>query len=501
MDIASGAILASRYRVEKVVARGSTTTVYRARDLLLDEAVALKVLCAEARPEQHRRFRREVSLARRVTHPNVCRVFEHAEHDRPFFAMEYVAGGSLRRLLRGRVCLPAEDAYTIAVQVANALETIHACGLVHGNLTSANVLRDRSGRVKVIDFGLTRPVARASVSGRRPSGAPEYQSPERARGEPVDERSDLYSLGILLLEMLTGVPPFQGPTPLVTRMQQIHDRPSLASPRIPLRLVPVLEKALAKSAGDRYRSAGEMREALQEVQSASDIVPMEPGPQPWSLPCAPPGIVSDTAAIDGRRLRRAGGVAVASAAVLIGGWLAVRSLPDRPIAPQTPVAPEAPAAPSPRAGATFATPPAEPAAKTTARPTGRRTTPAPARKRPAAAETEPRSSSVESEAVEVFEPSVVPVPLDAAPEIRAEKTEAATSASGRLQIGIRPWASVSLDGVAIGETPLAPVALAPGIHTARIEHPSYRPLVRQITVRSGETVRLKVDLGLDGVLR
>jgi serine/threonine-protein kinase len=490
MDLPPGTVLASRYQVLTAVGHGATGTVYRARDLLLGETVALKLLREDmaARRGETGRFRREARFARRVTHPCVCRIHEYVE-DGPwrFFAMEFVEGSDLKLLLRRHGPLPPAQALDVALQVARGLGAIHAAGLVHTDLTARNVLCDAGHRVKLTDFGFARRLDAQSSPGGRVAGTPEYMSPEQARGEPVDQRSDVYSLGILLFEMLAGEPPFHGATPVVTLSQQIHAAPPLTGPRarrLPGPLLPVLAKALAKAPADRYRTASEMRDALLAVRP--EVIALEPSPVQWASADddVPPATSTETLRLARRaRFPRAVLAAATVGLTALVAWLLTAPRPPSP-ASVPPLALQAsPLRPPAAAGPSVAT--------------------SPPRRRVVASPAAPAAPAADEpiEIVRIADETPLAVTAAAEAATEAETIAAPTAETGRLQIGVRPWALVTIDGRDVGETPLAPVALAPGVYTARFEHPAYRPVVRRVTVRSGETVRVSVDLDRDAALR
>jgi eukaryotic-like serine/threonine-protein kinase len=501
MTLARGVLLASRYRVQRVVGRGTTGTVYRAHDVLLDVPVAVKVLhdAAAARRSSVRSFRGEVGISRRVSHPNVCRVHEYVEDGGArFLVRELVDGRDLRALLRRRGPLEPELACDIALEIARGLGAIHAAGLVHRRLTARHVLCDPSPRVRLAGLRRARRAGAAPPPHRRARGPAEYMSPEEARGQSVDARSDLYSLGVLLFEMITGEPPFHGGTPVLTRLQQIHEPPPLAGPRaarLPLRLVGFLEKALAKAPEARFASAEEMAAALRIASRPA--IPMDAAGFPWAIH----GELLDDPFVPSRVRRAAAGalaVSTLAAAVFAGAWLVGRGRPAAPEAGSAAVArPASPFVPA----AIESPPPVE-------SPAAVEPTPSPAVRARASA---PAVRSVRLEPLprlplarlDTVGPAVFETKRVAEEEVAPVVAEAVVEddTPGRLQIGVRPWAVVRIDERSVGETPLAPVELAPGVYTARLEHPDYQPLVRKVTVRAGETVRLQVDLGQDGVAR
>jgi serine/threonine-protein kinase len=276
--LAEGALFASRFEILGPLGRGGMGMVYRAFDRDLGETVAIKVLRPDVAGESGRveqRFRSEIRLARRVRHRNVCSVYGDGE-DRGllYICMELVEGENLARAAREGGGLPPDEAWSVALQVADGLRAIHEVGVVHRDLKTANLMRDRDGVVRVMDFGIAK---QHGVGGGGTTvtatgalmGTPEYMSPEQLRGEEVDFRSDLYSLGIVVYEIFSGVLPFRGDTPVATIVKQLQEAPFLDRPELPPLLRPVLARALAKSREYRYSTAAEMRSALGAACEAS----------------------------------------------------------------------------------------------------------------------------------------------------------------------------------------------------------------------------------------
>ena len=208
-----GKILASRYRIIERVGRGGMGEVYHAEDLTLELSVALKFLPAETARNQHarKRFRDEVRMARQISHPNVCRVYDIADVEgQLFISMEYIRGEDLRSLLRRIGRLPSDKALDIAVQLASGLAAAHDVGVLHRDLKPGNVMLDDRGYARITDFGLA--VAAGDVApGDIRSGTPSYMAPEQRMGHEVTERSDIYSLGLVLYEIFTGKRAFENP--------------------------------------------------------------------------------------------------------------------------------------------------------------------------------------------------------------------------------------------------------------------------------------------------
>jgi protein kinase-like protein len=271
-----GFLLAARYEIVRAIGAGGMGMVYEAHDLVLEEDVAIKVLRPEiaGHPDMARRFRQEIKLARRVRHRNVCGIHEYGEvGDLRYIAMEYVRGVNLRKMLNQGGALAAEEAYAVSAQVAKGLQAIHDAGVIHRDLKTSNIMRDTSGVVRLMDFGIAKQqgsdVTLAGIGPGLIVGTPEYMSPEQARAEPVDFRSDIYSLGIVIYEIFTGTVPFRGDTPVATMLKHLTQPPPLTGPgvpRLPELLVPVLAKALAKTPDDRF---GEARELLAAMRAAA----------------------------------------------------------------------------------------------------------------------------------------------------------------------------------------------------------------------------------------
>src|SRR5579862_528966 len=257
------------YRIEGMIGRGGMGVVYRAYDLRLKRTVALKLVTPElALDERFRtRFAKETELAMALEHPNVVPIHDAGDVDgRLYLAMRFVVGADLRELLRVEGALEPERAIAICRQVAAALDAAHAQGLVHGDVKPSNVLLDEDEHVYLADFGLTRRLDEQSEG--RFAGTPAYLAPEQLEGQPGDERTDVYSLGCLLFECLTGSPPFAGDSRLEVAWAHLEEEPPSPStqlPGLPEALDPVLMRALAKEPEARFPSAGELVSAAERA--------------------------------------------------------------------------------------------------------------------------------------------------------------------------------------------------------------------------------------------
>jgi serine/threonine-protein kinase len=275
MLLRRGQVLGARYEVLAPLARGGMGTVFRAKDRVTGDAVAVKVLSAEwaARRDMKDRFRSEMLLAQKVRHHNVCRILDCGEDGaRSYIVTELIPGVDLKRLLGAAGALPTDHAFDGAIQIARGLQAVHDAGIVHRDVKSPNVVVDRAGRFRLLDFDLAERIEDAAgASGGSVLGTPEYMSPEQARGGPIDFRSDVYSLGIVVYALFTGEVPFRGETPLATIEKQLNEAPPLDGRALPPALVPVLKKALAKRPERRYARARSVVEALRLARSASGL--------------------------------------------------------------------------------------------------------------------------------------------------------------------------------------------------------------------------------------
>jgi len=277
-------LFAGRYEIQGELGKGGMGVVYRARDQQLDEVVALKVLRKEAlarEPTLLDRFKREVKEARKITHKNIARTHDFGDADGvPFISMEYLEGVTLKDLVRRRGALPLGVALGFGKQMCHGLEAAHGVGVVHRDIKPQNVLIiPESGELKIMDFGIALPT---KVSGQDPSltsagtvmGTPHYMSPEQAQGKIADFRADIYSLGVVLFECLTGALPFKGETAtqiIIAQIQQAPPRLRGLKPNIPQDLEDAVLRCLAKDPARRWQSVSELNEALNAVSTRTKV--------------------------------------------------------------------------------------------------------------------------------------------------------------------------------------------------------------------------------------
>lgn len=277
-----GMFLAERYEILELLGQGGMGAVYKARDTELGRLVALKLIRADlaSNPEILRRFKQELILAREVTHRNVIRIFDLGQAKGfKFITMEFVEGRDLRAVLRERGKLPPGETVRIIAQVCRALESAHAAGVVHRDLKPQNIMLDGKERVYVMDFGIAHSLETPGMTQTGAlMGTPEYMSPEQAKGIKVDARSDLFALGIIFYEMLTGISPYKADTALATLLKRTQERPpppAEVDPAIPKVISDVVMKCLEIDRDHRYSTAREILEDLghEMPTSVRTVVP------------------------------------------------------------------------------------------------------------------------------------------------------------------------------------------------------------------------------------
>jgi eukaryotic-like serine/threonine-protein kinase len=267
-----GTLIGGRFRLEEKIGSGGMSTVYRAFDPTLERWVAIKLMHRDisSDPDQLERFRREARSAARLNHPHLVTVIDAGEDEgSPFIVFEYVEGETLKERIRRQRKLPVPEAVAYAIEIGRALSCAHAAKLVHRDVKPQNVLIDHDGRAKVTDFGIARSLEQEGLTiAGRVLGTTDYVSPEQALGQDVTEQSDIYSLGIVLYEMLTGETPFRADTQVAVAMKHVREPlpdVQVRRPEISAALAAVVERATAKETRNRYASVDELVHDLEQA--------------------------------------------------------------------------------------------------------------------------------------------------------------------------------------------------------------------------------------------
>jgi serine/threonine-protein kinase len=262
------------YRIDALAMRTSMTTIYRGTDLCTGDAVAIKIPHPEMEcdPQFFSRFQREAEIGRKLDHPGVVKVIANGDMSRVCIVMEWVEGRVLRQILGGQGKLPAERAVRIALRICDALDYIHSQGIVHRDLKPENIMVDAEDHIKLIDFGIA-----ASAGARRLTfsklsstlGTPDYISPEQVKGKRGDARCDVYALGVILYEMLTGKVPFEGPSPFAVMNDRLLNHPippREANPEVSPEMQEIIYRALERDPSKRYPNAHEFAMDLEHPE-------------------------------------------------------------------------------------------------------------------------------------------------------------------------------------------------------------------------------------------
>ena len=320
-------VLGGRYRIERELGRGGMAKVFEGSDTVLGRQVAVKILAPQFADDEGfvQRFRREAQAAARLSNPNVVSVFDTgADGGVHYIVMEYVEGRTLADYLSGGGRIMPERAVEIGESVCGALSAAHAQGVIHRDIKPGNIMLTPSGQVKVADFGIARMTTTAETIAQTAAvlGTASYLSPEQAQGQPVDGRSDIYSLGCVLYEMVTGRPPFVGDSPVAVASKQVLEQPvppSKLNPDVTPELDAVILRALAKNPANRYQSADELRADLDRARrglpveatpllappAATEVIatetavmpPPEPEPSRWWVPVLVIGLLAAGVAV------------------------------------------------------------------------------------------------------------------------------------------------------------------------------------------------------------
>jgi serine/threonine-protein kinase len=484
--LAPGALFADRFEIVRPLGRGGMGIVYLARDRRLDdELVAIKLLRPDfaADPTMAARFKSEIKLARRVRHKNVGAIHDYGEDGRLLYiSMEFVDGVDLKRHLHQHGALSGAAAYEVATQVAEGLHAVHEAGIIHRDLKTPNIMIDAKRVARLMDFGIAKQHGNGATTGSgRIIGTPEYMSPEQAQGKKLDYRSDLYSLGIVIYEIFTGRVPFRGETPIATILKHIQEPPTLEGPeasRLPRAIVPVLKKCLAKDPADRYASAHELVEALRRARTS--------GSQPELVPTA----VFDVQTQPPSPPPKGRGLAlVATIVVLLAGglgfWMSRRgsTVSAPPPASVTNAKVPAPTVPTP--------PPP------TIEPPVERTLP-PIPTVAAATEAPSASPSRRPVTAPVAAPPRGGTAATPPPPPLPSPSPITSNDPGWLQVAVKPWATVFVDGKRVDETPIDRLTLPAGRHEVRLERPGYEPHLVTVTIEPGQTYKVRFNFETEG---
>jgi beta-lactam-binding protein with PASTA domain/predicted Ser/Thr protein kinase len=286
-------IIDQRYRVLNRLGSGGMADVYSAEDNQLGRKVALKLLYRRFAEDSEfvERFRREASSAAGLQHPNIVGIFDRGEWDGTYYiAMEYLEGRTLKQLIREHGAMPPDLATDITIQVLRAARFAHKRGIIHRDIKPHNVILDEEGRAKVTDFGIARAGASDMTETGSIMGTAQYLSPEQAQGQPVSPRSDLYSIGVMLYELLTGRVPFDAESPVAIAVRHVSDRPippAEVNPNVPPALDAVVMRALEKDPARRFADADEFIAALEQARAQPTVVGREMVLEPYPMPGEP----------------------------------------------------------------------------------------------------------------------------------------------------------------------------------------------------------------------
>jgi len=278
-ELTTGSIFAGRYKIIEELGKGGMGRVYKVLDKETNEKIALKLIKPEIASDKKtiERFRNELTTARKIGHRNVCRMYDlNKEKDNYYITMEYVTGGDLKRLIRRTKQLTVGTAISIAKQICDGLEEAHRLGIIHRDLKPNNIMIDDNGNARIMDFGIARTVKEKGITSSGVMiGTPEYMSPEQVEGREIDQRSDIYSLGIILYEMVTGKVPFEGETVISIAMKHKTEKPKaprLLNHQLPDNLSQIIMKCLEKDRKNRYKSADELRSEIIKIEKIQGVV-------------------------------------------------------------------------------------------------------------------------------------------------------------------------------------------------------------------------------------
>ncbi len=481
-----------RYEVVAILGQGAMGTVYKAVDPVIERTVAIKTINLNLSKQElagfEERFYREAKSAGRLNHPNIITIYDVGETDGiAYIAMEYLEGESLRDMLDSGVVLPAEIIADLVSRIAGALDYAHRHHIVHRDIKPANIMVTASRDVKIMDFGIAQIPTGSRTQLGTVLGSPKYMAPEQVAGQATDNRTDIFALGVVLYEMLTGKPPFEGDNLSAIMYQILNEAPmppSARNPRVPAAFDGVIARALAKRPEDRYASAGEFARALRALAGlpeADDALPAVPAKAKGVAASAPADPQAATVFLPPRAAGESG-----TAAAAIGDarqtrrWLALALVPLAALAayllldrsPQ-PASDEARQAPATAAARVTPTAPA-------AAPATRAALPPEAVPRPEVVPRPPRAAA-SSDTARPATPVVPPSPPVAAAPARATVT-----------VGIHPWGEVYVDDQRIGVSPpLTGFKLDPGRHRIEIRNPGFASYRDTVDLAPGQSIKIK----------
>jgi serine/threonine protein kinase len=364
------AVLSQRYDVLAEAGQGSMGSVYKARDRETGEIVALKLLKPEIASDQAMmdRFKNELLFARKITHKNVCRVYEFNRLGGiAYTSMEFVEGESLRSVLNRFGGLPIRKALDLAQQIGSGLQEAHAQGIVHRDLKPENVMIDAHGNIKIMDFGIARSMEAGTRLTGSMVGTPAYMAPEQVAGKPVDYRTDVYSLGLILYEVFTGTPAFQAENAVAVALKQMREAPVAPhdiEPTIPVPVERAILKCIEKEPSKRFQTVQELRSALKTPTNTAPPL-LAPGPEHHTTPLAAHPLYGSSALSVTQPKRRVSLLAWVFIGLLLSGgaWAGTHWAELKQDAQQILAPPPAPAAPkAPDFALTVSPEPAGPAA-------------------------------------------------------------------------------------------------------------------------------------------
>jgi hypothetical protein len=477
-----------RYALKYKIGAGGLGTVYAAHDPLLSRLIAIKTLnleiSADERDAFNALFLNEARAAGGLSHPHIVTVFDAGVSDQSaYIAMELLKGRDLRQLRQeGWRPMPMQAALIVR-RVADALAYAHSKGVVHRDIKPANIFMVGRTQPRVLDFGIARIAHQHDGAGDVAAGSPYYMAPEQARQQTVDRRADVFSLGVVLYELLTDQKPFRGATlsEITTAVLEHHPpRADEVNPAVPAALAEIAARAMQKDPEHRYRSARalsrELRHWLEENASAPDSVP------------------AGEAAAPAPQQRRRWVLAGAAAALLVVGgawwaWTATHTAADpMPASAAAEPTPEPPPEPTPPAA--LAEAPAAPAPASAVEPA------------PVVAEAPPPPPAPAPVVAETRPPAPAPAPKAAPPrerrtrEARAAVNIAAAPALGSVRVAVSPWGNVEVDGTPVGTTPpLNELTLPEGRHQITIRNADFPPFTTSVNVTPGQPVSLKHRFG------